>query len=95
MDFSAGFKQSPFYLNSSERTVGAALRGRPAWKSISRYHDGAGPVGVELDLGNPPAAQNEIPRRAATEGRHYSTFDQRSGSSSVVVTENLPVMEGV
>jgi len=31
-----------------------------------------GPVGVELDLGNAPAAKNRIQRRAATEGRPYS-----------------------
>jgi len=30
--------------------------------------------GVELDLRNTPAAQKGIPRRAATEGRPYSTF---------------------
>jgi hypothetical protein len=29
---------------------------------------------VELDLGYALAAQNGIPRRAATEGRPYSTF---------------------
>jgi len=33
-----------------------------------------GPVAVELDRGNTPAAKNGIPRRAATEGRPYSTF---------------------
>ena len=35
-----------------------------------------GPGDVELDLENTPAAKNGIPRRAATEGRPYSTFDQ-------------------
>ena len=33
-----------------------------------------GPICMELDLGNAPAAKNGIPRRAATEGRAYSTF---------------------
>jgi hypothetical protein len=31
---------------------------------------------VELDLGNTPAAKNGLPRRAATEGRPYSTFSE-------------------
>jgi len=35
-----------------------------------------GLVDVELDLGNTPATQNGIPRRAATEGRPYSTFHE-------------------
>jgi len=52
----------------SERTVGAALRGRPAWNSISRHHNGS----------TARVARNSISatRRAATEGRPYSTFDR-------------------
>jgi len=60
----------------SERTVGAALRGRPAWNSISR-HPNIPTVRLALDSISriTPAAKNGIPRRAATEGRPYSTFD--------------------
>ncbi len=46
-----------------ERTVGAALRGRPAWKSISLQH--AGSLLWQRD---------RVSRRAATEGRPYSRF---------------------
>src|SRR6185503_13365596 len=55
----AHFKGGLDIFINSERTVGAALRGRPAWNSISA---------------NGRVAQNGIPRRAATEGRPYSTF---------------------
>ena len=44
---------------NSERTVGAALRGRPAWNSVSE-HTGLDSISAL--------------RRAATEGRPYSTF---------------------
>ena len=60
----------------TERTVGAVLRGRPAWNGISRYYDDDGPVSAELDLDNAPAAKNVIQRRAATEGRPYSIFNR-------------------
>src|SRR6185436_18908228 len=44
-------------LDSAERTERVALRSRPAWNVI---------------LATRPAAQDRIPRRAATEGRPYS-----------------------
>jgi len=45
------------------KSFGTYCRGGPPW-----------PPGAELDLGNTPAAKNGIRRRAATEGRPYSTF---------------------
>src|SRR6185503_20951590 len=50
-----------------ERTVGAALRGRPALNSIlAKYARSDLPPTVEF--------RDRIRRRAATEGRPYSTF---------------------
>jgi len=46
-------------MDAEARTVGAALRGRPAWNSISATRQ---------------TSQNGILRRAATEGRPYSTY---------------------
>jgi len=45
----------------SERTVGAALRGRPAWNSVSATQWIDGPLGVELDLGNTPGGHGGPP----------------------------------
>ena len=50
-------------LDTSERTVGAALRGRPAWKSIS-------PHKLDRHVGVWKNYSNELPRSRSAPGGH-------------------------